>query len=72
LFTGGGVSIDIDEDALEVYSEEFDDAGTTSEIRRKIIDSDIVRDSSGKCNVEAQFTSNGNINIAIGSGLSTL
>jgi len=59
LFTGGGVSVGIDNDALEDYAEEFDDAKSTSEIRQKITDSDIVRDTSGKCNVEAQFTSNG-------------
>lgn len=59
-FIGGGVTVGIDKDALEWYSEEFDDARTTSEIRRRMTDSDIVRETSGKCNVEAQFASNGN------------
>ena len=39
---------------------DFDDADTTSEIRQKFTDSAIVRDISDKCDVEAQFASNGN------------
>ena len=59
-FTGGGVSVGIDGEAFERFSEEFDDARTTGEIRRRITDSGIVRDTSDKCSVEAQFSSNGN------------
>lgn len=62
------MSVGIDEDALEDYSDKFDDARTTSEIRKRMTDSSIVRDTTKKCNVEAQFTSNGNINIVIDSG----
>ena len=57
------MSVGIDKEALDRFSEEFDDARTTSEIRRKMTDSDIVRDDSNKCKVEAQFTSNGIANI---------
>ena len=59
-FTGGGVSVGIDGKAFERFSEKFDDARTTSEIRRRITDSGIVRDTSDKCNIEVQFSSNGN------------
>ena len=55
------MSIDIDEDALEQYSDSFDDARSTDDIRQRITESDIVRDRSGKCNVAAQFASNGTI-----------
>ena len=58
----GGVSVEIDKDGLEIYSDEFKNARSTSEIRRRMTESDIVRDDSDKCNVEAQFTSNGNVN----------
>ena len=58
--TGGGVSVGIDQEAFERFSEEFSGARTTGEIRRRITDSGIVRDTSDKCNVEAQFSSNGN------------
>ena len=54
------MSVGIDKEALDRFSEEFDDARTTSEVRRKITDSDIVRDESGMCTVSAQFSSNGN------------
>ena len=59
---GGGVSVDIDKDRLDTYSDEFENARSTSEIRRRMTESDIVRDDSDKCDVEAQFTSNGNAN----------
>ena len=59
-FAGGGVSMKMDDDALERFSDEFDDARTTNNVRQRMTDSGIVRDTSGKCNVEAQFTSNGN------------
>ena len=59
---GGGVSVDIDKDGLDTYSGEFENARSTSEIRRRMTESDIVRDDSDKCDVEAQFTSNGNAN----------
>ena len=62
---GGGVSVDIDKDGLETYSDMFENARSTSEVRRRMTESDIVRDDSDKCNVEAQFTSNGNTNIMI-------
>ena len=65
FFTGGGVTVGIDGEALDRFSEEFDDARTTSEVRRKMTDSDIVRDTSNKCTIEAQFASNGNANIII-------
>ena len=64
-FIGGGVIVGFDEEGLEQYSEQFDDVSTTGEVRRRITDSDIVRDSSGKCDVEAQFASNGNANIIV-------
>ena len=54
------MSVGIDKEALDRFSEEFDDARTTSEVRRKITDSDIVRDERGMCTVSAQFSSNGN------------
>lgn len=58
--------MDIDVESLEVYSDEFENARTTSEIRRRMTESDIVRDTSDKCDVEAQFASNGNaINILL-------
>ena len=38
------MSIGIDEKALDRFSEGSENARTTSEIRRKITDSDIVRD----------------------------
>ena len=57
------MTIGFDEEALERFSEDFDGADTTSEIRQKFIDSDIVRDISDKCNVEAQFASNGNATV---------
>lgn len=63
------MSVGIDKDALDRFSEEYDDARTTSEVRRKMTDSDIVRDDSGKCTIEAQFSSNGNANIIIVSSL---
>ena len=53
------MSIDIDEDALELYSDSFDDARSTDDITQRMTESDIVRDTSGKCNVIAQFASNG-------------
>ena len=62
ILTGGGVTLDIDQEALETFSENFEDARTTSEIRQRMTDSDIVRDTTDKCNVEAQFVSNGNEN----------
>ena len=49
----------IDEGALEQYSDSFDDARSTGDIRQRMTESDIVRDTSGKCNVATQFTSNG-------------
>ena len=59
------MSVDIDKDGLETYSDEFENARSTSEVRRRMTESEIVRDDSDKCNVEAQFTSNGNTIIII-------
>jgi len=59
FLTGGGVSVDIDDEGLETYVDVFDDVATSSHLEERITDSDIVRDSSGKCNVIAQLASTG-------------
>ena len=42
-----------------MYTDAFDDVATSSRLEEVITDSDVVRDSSGKCNVIANFASTG-------------
>ena len=69
--TGGGVDIAFDREGLENYVRELNTGITTTDtstdVRRKIKDSEIAKDTSKRCNLDVQFTSNGMIMILINS-----
>lgn len=51
--------MDIDDEGLEAYSDASDDVATSSRLEDVITDSDVVRDSTNKCNVIANLVSTG-------------
>ena len=57
--TGGGVSVKVDDEGIEAYIEAIRDLATSSALKQRITDSRVVRDSTGMCNVIAQFVSTG-------------
>ena len=59
VHTGGGVSVGLDDEGVAAYTEAFNDVATTSDVKDRIVNSDVARDSTDKCDVMSQFASTG-------------
>jgi len=59
VHTGGGVSVGLDDEGVAAYTDAFDDVASTSDVRDRIVNSDVARDSTDKCDVMSQFASTG-------------
>jgi len=58
-YSGGGVSVGIDEEGLEIYADTFEEVATSDGLIEELADTYIIRDSSGKCNLIALRASTG-------------
>jgi len=49
----------LDDEGIAAYTEAIRDVATTSNVKDRIANSDVARDSTNRCNVLAQFASTG-------------
>ena len=54
------MSVAVDEEGLSMYGDAVEEARTTTGVRQMVTRSNLARDKSGKCSLEAQFASSGN------------